>query len=657
MQKSLVALLILLCASIGWAGSYPVTYTYTGGTIAGAGAAAETASPYVLTDGYITTQALIDAAAGSPQGYYVNGGQDDGVIYGDANDVHPGVLFDLGAAGDLNMIEIHYVVHTPHGVAAPASVDVSVDGAPVTTFAGFDMSANVGAYGDARFVRIDVAGNNGQLVQLDFHSSWEWTSLNEVVVYEPNELFPLVITGPDNVVALSGDTVEFSVAAAWGGGGYGYQWRKGGVDLNNGAKVSGATTNTLTITDVDTSFNDPNYSCLVTSVDSPGGVESSHASLTVVQVPDLTDYGQRVMATGPVAYYSFDEGSGNVAAELVSLNIDKFLQSTTPIHTANGAFGTAVDTSGGNATTHPERTDGVWIGDPAVSVAEGNGYAMEWMMKWNGSALEGNILRSPSDLGTTTWETFWDEAKTGLKVYVQPSYNNMLLDSAADDPNFLSWHHMVWVQASDGSGTLYVDGAANTSWYWRSGTAPTGAQELNFTDLMVGGYPHVTYGRAFRGEIDEVAFYDLGGISDQAAAGAVIASHGVNTGAAYVAQAPADAFSAPGGSVEFVCVAAGAPTISYQWKKNDVDLSDDATFAGTATSILTVSDIPFAMKDSVFTCAVSNGEGGATSAGATLTVDCYWDIPVDIDGDCDVDMVDVEIFAQYWLADSKVPQP
>ena len=60
---------------------------------------------------------------------------------------------------------------------------------------------------------------------------------------------PAIVSIPDNVTARLGDTVTFSASAT------GYpvpscQWRKDGVNLVNGGTVSGATTTTLAITNV-----------------------------------------------------------------------------------------------------------------------------------------------------------------------------------------------------------------------------------------------------------------------------------------------------------------------------------------------------------------------------------------------------------------------
>ena len=171
--------------------SYVVSsYRYTGGSVAGPHARVEDgATPYVLTDNHITTQAQIDAAAGNPWGFNVNGGQHNGVIYG--GDPQPGIRFDLGQRVSLGEVEIHYCSEYRLGVGSPTAVDISVDDTFVKTFTGFDLSANVNKYGDARSVSVDLAGVTGQYIQLDFHNidqtppGSEWVGLDEVVFYKP----------------------------------------------------------------------------------------------------------------------------------------------------------------------------------------------------------------------------------------------------------------------------------------------------------------------------------------------------------------------------------------------------------------------------------------------------------------------------------------
>ena len=184
------------------------TYTYPAGTtVAGPGAAAEEANPSVLNDGFFTTQSDITADGGATAGYYLNGGNPPGVIIGNGAGTNRSITFDLGSVQTLRLVDMYYVAHGVDAVDVPWQVDVTIDGGTVITLNPFDISATAnisgpsGRTGDARMSSIDLTGQSGQIIELDFYSDGrtdlagggaqsccggEWTSFNEVVfVPEP----------------------------------------------------------------------------------------------------------------------------------------------------------------------------------------------------------------------------------------------------------------------------------------------------------------------------------------------------------------------------------------------------------------------------------------------------------------------------------------
>jgi hypothetical protein len=84
---------------------------------------------------------------------------------------------------------------------------------------------------------------------------------------------------PSSMSANVGGTASFTVSAS--GTGLSYQWKKDGVNLTDGGSISGATTASLTITNV-TTADFGTYTCLVTG--SCGSIESNGALLTVLTV-------------------------------------------------------------------------------------------------------------------------------------------------------------------------------------------------------------------------------------------------------------------------------------------------------------------------------------------------------------------------------------
>ena len=89
---------------------------------------------------------------------------------------------------------------------------------------------------------------------------------------------PTITVQPTNQYSLASSVLSFT-AAATGDASLSYQWRKGGVKLVNGGKIGGATTATLTLTNVQTTEMGF-YSLLVTNTS--GSVTSAVVTLQLV---------------------------------------------------------------------------------------------------------------------------------------------------------------------------------------------------------------------------------------------------------------------------------------------------------------------------------------------------------------------------------------
>src|SRR6185503_9621736 len=112
-----------------------------------------------------------------------------------------------------------------------------------------------------------------------------------------NPVAPVFTSQPASQVAVTGTTATFTAAAA-GTAPIFFQWNKGG------APIPGATSTTLTITNVQ-STNSGSYT--ITASNSVGSVVSSSAVLTVtaaVNVPltayNLTGFGQNTTGGGVI---------------------------------------------------------------------------------------------------------------------------------------------------------------------------------------------------------------------------------------------------------------------------------------------------------------------------------------------------------------------
>ena len=98
-----------------------------------------------------------------------------------------------------------------------------------------------------------------------------------------------------------------------------------------------------------------------------------------------------------------------------------------------------------------------------------------------------------------------------------------------------------------------------------------------------------------------------------------------------VTQQPSDATIASGGTATFTATASGDPTPSVQWAVNigdgngfnnisDGTLGNGATYAGSSTGTLTITNAAASMSGYQYEAVFTNGAGNATTDAASLTV-------------------------------------
>ncbi|HQL78723.1 MAG TPA: Ig-like domain repeat protein [Verrucomicrobiota bacterium] len=172
-----------------------------------------------------------------------------GVLWNDARS------FKLGAVGDSD----------PFTATTRYNVGGEVDPGATKTFTlTFTAPETPGTYTtDWRMLREGVA--------------WFGATLTTSVVVTNASGGPNITTQPLSQTAAPGGTVNFTVAAV-GSQPLSYQWRKNAADLSNGGNVSGATTTTLTISNVQQT-NAGTYTVLVSNTND--SVLSAEAVLTV----------------------------------------------------------------------------------------------------------------------------------------------------------------------------------------------------------------------------------------------------------------------------------------------------------------------------------------------------------------------------------------
>ena len=86
-----------------------------------------------------------------------------------------------------------------------------------------------------------------------------------------------------------------------------------------------------------------------------------------------------------------------------------------------------------------------------------------------------------------------------------------------------------------------------------------------------------------------------------------------------ITQQPTNQTIAVGGSASFAVVSSGTSPLSYQWQKNQLNLSDGGHYSGCATAALAITTTD-SSDTAVYRCVVTNAYGSATSSPAALTV-------------------------------------
>lgn len=111
-----------------------------------------------------------------------------------------------------------------------------------------------------------------------------------------------------------------------------------------------------------------------------------------------------------------------------------------------------------------------------------------------------------------------------------------------------------------------------------------------------------------------------------------------------IGQQPASVFTDAGQTAQFsIALSGGAPPITYQWRKDGIDLIDGGSVSGADTPTLTLTGVT-GDDEGFYDCVVSNPSGSRTSSQALLAVGgSVSTCPGDANGDGVVDLTDLNI--------------
>jgi len=378
---------------------------------------------------------------------------------------------------------------------------------------------------------------------------------------------PTITTQPVSQTVNPGTTVQFTVAAT-GTGTLTYQWRKDGVNLSNGGKISGATSTTLTVSSAQQS-EVGNYSVAVT--DSRGTVTSVSAALSVNAV---------------IAFYDDFESQAinwtNFVAPATELTVST-AQSVSPTRSAyvDGSYDRMYRNLGVRVDGRLRITAWIYDGGQNRVFADVRGYTGGG---YNNGTLVQLFCAGRYNSVTMPGETL-DSSKYQGRVVAGANAGWFNLNGAGAPSRSTAWHKFVIERRADGTTVdFYVDDILS-----RTITGATLGSLDSAAIGSVGGGASNIAGDAWIDNV-KVEYFDLPVITTQ----------------------PASQTVAAGDTATFSVATANTVT-GYQWHKNGTNI------AGATTSALTLDNVQ-AGDAASYDVTVSNGAGPVISSVATLRV-------------------------------------
>ena len=458
---------------------------------------------------------------------------------------------------------------------------------------------------------------------------------------------PVITTQPTSQTVAVGSSVTFSVFGS-GTPPFFFQWQKDTTNLVNGGNISGATNNSLTITNVQTS-NSGSYPLIVTNYG--GSVTSSNAILTVTNIPPAitlqptnqtvgvgTTVTLAVTATGtaPLSYQwqvngtnLVDQGhvgeiSGTTTAVLTISDVQLTNDGNYTVIVTN--FGGSVTSSVAVLTVQSSPVIVVQPTNQAMAVGSTATFAVtaigmvplryQWQM--NGT----NLVNGGPISGATTNVLIITNAQTtndGNYTVVITNFAGSVTSSIA----VLTVTNIPPVITLQPTNQTAGVGATVSLTVTATGTAPLSYQwQVNGTNLVNGG--PVSGATTNLLTISNVQTNNSGSYTLIVTnlAGSVTSSNAVLTvlsSPVIVVQPTNNQTMEVGSTATFAVTAIGTVPLSYQWQVNGTNLVNGGQISGATTNLLTISNAQ-TNNSGIYTVTVTNLAGSVTSSIAVLTV-------------------------------------
>jgi uncharacterized repeat protein (TIGR03803 family) len=439
---------------------------------------------------------------------------------------------------------------------------------------------------------------------------------------------PAITFQPQSQTNNAGATVTFHVSAT-SLTPMVYQWQKDGTNLANAGNISGATTNTLSITGISDSDAGP-YSVILTNSD--GSVTSSNATLTVIDPPVITGqpanllvlpgtnvaFGLSLTGTAPLRYQWRFNGTN-------LLNATNAFYPIPSVGTNNaGNYAVVITNAAGSATSSNAALTVVLSPKSQTNYASSTAtftataFSPELLIyQWqkNGTNLvEGGGLSGTTN-STLTITSVSDADAASYSAVVSDAYASVTTSNAVltvNDLPFIVLQPQSQTVLAGSSVTFNVTayGAPPLvfQWYFNGtalGAPATGTTFSSCTLTHVGTNQAGSYGVQV-----------VNGYGTVMSSNAMLA---VVTLPPAITTQPASRTNNAGTTAAFSVVASSLSPLSYQWQEDGTNLVNAGRISGATNGTLTITSV----SDSdvaVYSVIVTNLAGSTMSSNATLTV-------------------------------------
>jgi hypothetical protein len=367
---------------------------------------------------------------------------------------------------------------------------------------------------------------------------------------------PVITAEPTNQTACEGSTAIFTVTAT--GSGLTYQWKKGNSDLTNVGNISGATTDSLTISPVNSADAASNYYVIITGSIAPADT-SSNVALLVNTAPSIS--------SGPADSTVF-------AGAAVSFNVI----ATGPGLSYQWRKGTTDLTDGGNIS-------GTTSAELIIDTVSASDSAKNYNVVISGLCLP-NATSANAALSVL--------GPTAPMITLEPT-NQTACDGSSVSYSVTATGAGLTYQWKKGTTDLTDGGNISGATYHMLTINPVNVSDAasNYTVVVTG-----TIGPA-----------------DTSSNVSLI----VNT-APNITSEPADKTVSSGSAVSFTVVATG-PGLTYQWRKGTADLTDGGNISGTTSAELMINPAMVSDSAYNYNVVITGTcLSAATSANASLSV-------------------------------------